>query len=950
MQKDTNNIKPKKSKLPKATSNINPIIDNSGNDKNEIAELNNQIHQKSISGEIGTHKLIVKAQNLIKNVRKEISLDKSVGTIVEDAIIVDFSKIKSKQRDSKKTGKSIEESSQEEINKKVEVLMNKTQVEKELEIPKKSFISDSYTKIEGKVVPEKSKFSKFKKNFVKNQNDAEFTHDKNNTNKILPEQVEIIVEIPTIKIETSTNSNKIKQKFSKSKKLTKPTNRLEADASPLENEVTIVETISPGHVEPEPIIYDFSRIESATDRPRFDNKSKKKPKKQVRIIENDSTKIEIPIKIELLPEIIKIDEAISTEILTEQKPKLSKNQKRRLKQKNKIQQQKELQVSQQILDGDIKLPEKVSELRISTSNDMQLKTDDKVKLKNPKFKGKNPKIVLDKSSDISSEGISKVDDKLESKLIVPTKVEIEKKVEKPRPEPKKHSEIQLRPLIMPDDEVKKKALMAKKEEINYLRINPRRLLNKEQKNDNTINSFLNRIEQFILNEAFVHAGDTIVIAVSGGVDSVVLLDSLALISQRIGFSVSIAHYNHQLRGDSSIRDEKFVKVLSENYSIPFYHSTGNVRSFSQKNAISIEHAARTLRYNFLERTARTVTSPFVATGHTADDSAETFIFNLLRGTGLTGLRGIPSTRGLIKGVLLIRPLIYFHKHEILEYANLRKLKWFEDETNTLMDYTRNKIRLDLIPKLANDFNPKILETINRTARLIHGADHLIHEIVKKNIALVVTDATNERFTINLALFNTFNDFLKGEIIQTAFVKYFRTQALNLNTIDRILELENSTVGAICEINKNYEVLRDRESLIFNKITAIQTVDYKFPKNSEYKINNIKIVLTEVNRKEVVMNQNPNIEFFDADIVPEFLVLRNWQHGDTFHPIGAPGSTKMSDFLTNIKIPLIDKQKVLVLTNRVDVIWVVGKRLSDKFRVTPTTNRIYKAELIYLENN
>ncbi len=470
-----------------------------------------------------------------------------------------------------------------------------------------------------------------------------------------------------------------------------------------------------------------------------------------------------------------------------------------------------------------------------------------------------------------------------------------------------------------------------------------KLLTLTERSNSIISSGVSKVDDFMRKELFVESGMKFILAVSGGVDSVVLLDIMAQLASRYYFTLYVSHFNHNLRGENSKKDEQFVKLLAESYKLNYYHSSGNVKQYSEKNSFSIEHSARILRYNFYERTARTINADFVASAHNANDSAETFLINLFRGAGLTGLSGIPSKRQLVKNVVMVRPLIGFKKAEIIEYAKERKLKWREDESNALMNYTRNKIRLDLLPKLMSDYNPSIIDTINRTSRLIQAADLIVDDIVKKNIATIVGDITPDRFYLKIPTLQTYDEFIQGELIQASMQKYFRSQPLNLNTIDRIISLLNSHTGSIAELGNNYFVLKDRDSLIFSKKTVDVDINERISKTGEFKIGKFKLILKDIKRSEVKFNNDPKIEYIDGDLLPNFLEIRNWEQGDSFQPLGM-GTQKVSDYLTNIKMPLIDKPKVLVLKIKSEIIWLVGLRLSEIFKVTVDTKRIISAEI------
>ena len=477
-------------------------------------------------------------------------------------------------------------------------------------------------------------------------------------------------------------------------------------------------------------------------------------------------------------------------------------------------------------------------------------------------------------------------------------------------------------------------------------INPKMLLSPQQRRDAFFQNFYRDIEKFVVSEMLVEKGSKVVIAVSGGVDSVVLLDVFANLADTYKFQISIAHYNHNLRDAASLEDEKFVNNLAETYNIPFYTASGKVKQYAEKNGMSIEEAARFLRYTFFERTTRTINAKFIATAHTSDDSAETFLLNLFRGAGLTGLSGIPVKRQFVKDVIIIRPFLRFPKQALIDYADKRGLQWRDDETNLQDKYVRNKIRLDLIPKLKKDYSPAINEVINRAAKLIQGADRIIHNYVKTHLQKLLFDISNDSISIKLPLFKTFDEFIRGEMLQTILMKYFRTGPPNMKIIDRILKLESSDVGAICDISKNIFAVKDRQAIVISKKNPINVINKKIKKKGNFQINEeLTFVLTEIKPENVEYNKNDRVEFFDFDLISKDLVVRNWEHSDEFNPLGMAGSTSISDFLMNEKVPFLDKPNVLVLTNNEnEIIWVCKHRISDKYKITTKTQKVLKIEI------
>ncbi len=486
--------------------------------------------------------------------------------------------------------------------------------------------------------------------------------------------------------------------------------------------------------------------------------------------------------------------------------------------------------------------------------------------------------------------------------------------------------------------------------IQFTEIPVNRKINIDDENNIFANDMIDHVKKVLIDEHFAMQGSRILLAVSGGVDSIVMLDIIAQLAEEMKYTVSVAHFNHKLRGLSSDSDEELVKKVCTAYNIKCYTGSENIMKFASENAISIEQAARTRRYKMFERLSGNLKIDFVSTAHSSDDSVETFFLNLFRGTGLTGLAGIPRQRHLVKNTYMIRPLIDFKKENIYKYAKLRNLQWREDETNALTNYTRNKVRLELLPKIQQDFSPAIFDLINRTSKLIRGADEFITGFVNNAVEDLVKDRRKDQFHINIAQLETHSEFIQSEIIQSAIVSIFKLLPPNLKVLDRILALSKSPSGAIANINKQVFALRDREKIIFAQSSPLDSIDMIIERISENNLDAGKFRLSVVDRKSVEFSKDPFVEYLDADLIPAFMNLRNWEIGDEFKPLGMDGTMKISDFLTNQKISTIDKRSVLVLATKTDIIWVVGKRLSNIYKVTGTTSNVIKAEFILKKEN
>lgn len=489
---------------------------------------------------------------------------------------------------------------------------------------------------------------------------------------------------------------------------------------------------------------------------------------------------------------------------------------------------------------------------------------------------------------------------------------------------------------------KPKRSQKSKKEKNFDKINPDMIIPSGTKEPAILN-LLTKFKEIIYKEFLIPKGSQILIAVSGGVDSIVLLDLFANISEENNLALKILHYNHRLRKDAET-DEKFVLDLAAKYNIKAYSSSGDVLGYASANGLSLEQAGRTLRYRYFENMAKNLNAQYIATAHTMDDSVETFFLNLFRGSGLTGLSGIPSSRQLSKNLQIIRPLLRSKKEELIEYARARKLEWREDETNQMYNYTRNKIRLDLIPKLKNDYNPSVIDVINRASKIFSGADEFIKKHIATTLKNYVKKKNNNRFSINISLLKSLDDFLQGEIIQSAVTTIFKTQNLNMQTIDRIVSLMDSPIGSRVEISNRIITFKDRDRLIFVKDFEVNKFNISISKTGTYEVGDYILTLEEVKKKDIVFSEDPSEEFFDYDLIPGILHIRNWEEGDNFNPLGMNGTMKISDFLINLKIPLLDKYNIMVLTTKTEIIWVCGFRISNKFKITDGTKRFLKVSL------
>jgi tRNA(Ile)-lysidine synthase len=455
-------------------------------------------------------------------------------------------------------------------------------------------------------------------------------------------------------------------------------------------------------------------------------------------------------------------------------------------------------------------------------------------------------------------------------------------------------------------------------------------------------ALIERVERMMRDEFAVEPGATILVAVSGGADSVVLLDVLFILSYEHGYTLHIAHINHGLRGEESSRDESFVRTLAKRYDLPCHTTHVETEAFARRHKLSIEEAARELRYRFFRQMCSTVHAQYCAVAHTADDTAETLLLNLFRGTGLTGLAAIPPKRPLTKRALLIRPLLGITREEITGYAAARKLEWIEDSTNIERTFRRNRLRLDVLPTLKEHFNPRIIETLARTATLLRQADGFIESLLESTYEQIAT-VHDGRVELDRAQLVHLHPFVQGEIVERAIGELTNGRPVSRAAIERVLGLLTAEVGTRHSVVGSIIGIADRQTIVLCDDETEQTVYLPIFKLGTYTIGRFTIVLEEVTRNEVRLGADPNVEYFDYDTLPYRLFLRTWRAGDRFAPIGMNGERVLvADYLTNAKASEHHRRTAVVLATADDIVWLCGYRMSDNFKITNETRRIIRA--------
>lgn len=413
------------------------------------------------------------------------------------------------------------------------------------------------------------------------------------------------------------------------------------------------------------------------------------------------------------------------------------------------------------------------------------------------------------------------------------------------------------------------------------------------------------------------------LAVSGGLDSMVLLYLL----QQLPYEIAVLHCNFQLRGLESFGDQDFIKSYCDQNNIPVFITQFDTEAFAKDYKMSTQVAARELRYSWFYELLESENFDYILTAHHADDNLETFIINLTRGTGLDGLTGIPEENDKI-----IRPLLPFSREDILKYAEENSIEWREDSSNASNKYLRNKIRHDLVPIL-KEINPNFLNAFQKTQSYLQESQEMVEDasiMIYQQVAKEVEDDIH--FDLNqLKKLPNYKSYLYQWLNEFGFLAW-----------NDIYDLVDGQSGKQV-LSAEFRLLKNRETLILSPISEIEERE-EFEINESDKEVNFPLKLKLCNVGHITIDSNKAI-FVDAEKIQFPLILRKWNEGDVFHPFGMDGkSKKVSKLFKDEKLSLIEKEKTWILCSNNQIVWVVGIRQDERFRIEKTTNRILKIEL------
>jgi len=440
---------------------------------------------------------------------------------------------------------------------------------------------------------------------------------------------------------------------------------------------------------------------------------------------------------------------------------------------------------------------------------------------------------------------------------------------------------------------------------------------------------LQQFRQFISDNRLFSGKDKILAAVSGGMDSVALCSLFR--QARINFG--IAHCNFLLRGSESDADEEFVRQLASEYGVNFYTRSFETSEYARAKGISIQMAARDLRYAWFDELIKTEGYSSVATAHHLDDQSETFFINLLRGSGLSGIHGILPKQGNI-----VRPMLFATREEIDDFVRDNRLPYREDSSNKSRKYLRNRLRHELMPVLMN-IDPAFSHKLNQTMLHIRGIEDILNQKVNEVSERIVIKK-QDQFQVEISKIKELNPF------ETWTYLILQPFGFSAAVVNEVVEAMEGISGKMF-FSQTHRLVKDREILIIEPLANLNPaqLQYFIGEDTPEITRPFPMEFSSMPVAETLeMLHNPAFACLDAGKLKYPLTLRLWQKGDRFIPFGMKGWKKVSDFLTDLKLPVPEKEKTWLMLSAGDVVWIVGKRIDDRFRISKQT---YGAKVIHL---
>jgi len=457
-----------------------------------------------------------------------------------------------------------------------------------------------------------------------------------------------------------------------------------------------------------------------------------------------------------------------------------------------------------------------------------------------------------------------------------------------------------------------------------------------------------KVLSYIKDNKLIKSGDKILVALSGGPDSICLLNILFELKKELNIDIAAAHLNHLLRGEDAFKDEEYVVNICNEKGIKCFVRRVDINTYAKDHKLSSEMAGRNVRYDFFDEIVEEEGFDKVATAHNANDQAETILFRLMRGTGLEGLGGIKASRDN----KIIRPILCLSRDEVEKYIELKKLKPRIDKSNFERVYNRNKIRLDLLPYMKENFNEDIIQTLNRMSSLLQKDNEFL-----ENLSLDFYNKYciqyDDYFIIKREIFKE-EDAMVNRVLRHAITKYSKLNYdFEMKHIYKISHLAKNNSGKSVDLpNGIYAENIYGDIYIKNKIEKRYINNKKeeinLNKNNinkhKLEFNNFRIeffIMENCEINDASLNQNNLIKYFDFDKINNNISIRNRRDGDRIIPLGMNGSKKIKDIFIDMKIPKEERDNIPILCFDEKIAWIIGIRTSEEYKLTNISKNILK---------
>lgn len=461
------------------------------------------------------------------------------------------------------------------------------------------------------------------------------------------------------------------------------------------------------------------------------------------------------------------------------------------------------------------------------------------------------------------------------------------------------------------------------------------------------NKLINRVKRTIDKYHLLENDDRVVVGVSGGIDSMVLLYILNNLRKEYNLFLIVAHLNHGLRPEESITEAHLVREESEKFGLPFEYKELDVKKFQETEGLSLQDAARRLRFRFFEDLLLKYNANKIALGHNADDQVETVILRILRGTGLKGLKGmLPIRDGVI-----IRPLIEIWREDLESFAKVNDIPFVIDSSNLKEDYLRNKVRLKLIPLIEKEYQPKFKDIILKTANLLREVEDYIERKVGE-VYREMVKIDQESYSFSFSKYKSLESIIQWRLIQ----RILENISPNNNIIKNIpnpapifKRLNKSQANLLYKIEPGILLGKRYDNVFLRKGEKEEVSPFEIEIRSPGKIfiKEIKkeLFIEEVPKSGGFISDSTNIGFFDYNRLKFPLKVRNFKAGDRFQPLGLEGMQKLKKFFIDHKVPRSERSKIPLIVSEDIIAWVVGYRIDERVKVRPDTERVLKIQII-----